>query len=200
MSNFFNPSISFIQDKVALLRKFYPGHEIVCAGGAVRDILCNKPVKDLDFFLEGDASTLFRHSNLYSELCQELNHGCHTRDHVVLDMNKVSSNTKYGGYGSSELFVVEFPCGWRNYPIQLVFLPEGNVRKEVFEKFDFGLTRVYCDERGVRAHPTFYHDQLNRRLTYYGSGWGCTSPERIARLREKYSDYRFVNKSGERLA
>jgi hypothetical protein len=205
-----NPTIAQIQSKVAFLNRVLPGHEIVAAGGVLRDIILGKPIKDIDFFISGGPSDHFEKA--WEPLKREFACGHHTRDRAYVGCENLSGSGGFSsGYGGrhedapalmtvsddsySAFWVAEYFDGWYGYPTQLVYVFDGEVRTEVFEKFDFALSRVWADATRLRWSPEFASDRDNKRLTLFDSGWGKTAADRVARLREKFSDYRFVNRS-----
>lgn len=199
-----NLSIDFLQSRVAWLRKLHPGRTVICAGGAPRDLLNRKPVKDLDFFIQGDAGDFW---NVYEELCKEFmvdrgygygkgdTQKAASKDFVGCDMENLTlfCGSGYGrGPNYAGFWTVEFTLGWRGYPVQLVYVKNtDDVQTDCMERFDFGLTRLWLDDRRLRLTHDFHDDANNRRLTFYGSGWGETSEDRLKRIRAKYSDWKF---------
>jgi len=196
-------TIKHLQSRVEWLNRAMPGVSIVCAGGAPRDILNGRPVKDLDFFIEGLAIDFWE--SLYPKLKKEFSIGRHGKGETGPHPNILTAGGKGGGYGSSysNFYTVEIPSGWFNLPCQFVIVPPcpaaPDLRAELMTKVDFGLARVWCDATRLRGTPEYWADSLHKRLTFFGSGWGATSPERLARIREKYADYRFCNRSGAAL-
>ncbi len=134
-----------------------------------------------------------------SEIYQEYFDGCealsslwHSPWNATGDAMDISNEKGYS-YGAFTL--VDFPCGPRAFPIQLVFIdmdPVENVR----DHFDFGLSQIWVAENKVRTLPQFWQDHYRQVITYLPSKepvlqrrW--SSRNRVERLKEKYPDWRF---------
>lgn len=209
-------TIEQIQGCVGRLNKLLPGRQIIAAGGCIRDVLLKKPVHDLDFFIAADAPHDF-FEKLYEPLEKEFGVGWHNMDGFRQKGFDVVGTSKhsgcYGGGGTKykdDFWVAEYQNGWYGFRTQLVFIPAialgsdnewvyEDPRKEVMTKFDFGLCRVWADAHRLHVGAEFRSDADQRRLTFFGSGWGSTSIERIAKLRAKFPDHRFTNRSGKPL-
>lgn len=195
-----NLSIPYLMECVGVLKKLSSQRNpaIICAGGAIRDLICGKPVKDLDFFIEGDP---WDHEDLEDEVGRlfgtQRTHRDVKSDAGVSGMPQVRCVTKMSKseYGSEEggIMVYEISPGFRCYPVQLIFHSEDDVRVEAEHGFDFGICRAWCDERRLRLTGAFHEDRDNQRLTLYHSGHPSrqTKQDRIDRLREKFAGWKF---------
>jgi hypothetical protein len=207
-----NPTIEQLQSKIDKVQRHLKGRSAIIAGGALRDIILGKPIKDIDVFIEGGGP--FEHfDELHEFLFHEFVLGVRKSDGLAWNLKQEVLSTRRG-YANNTIpkaipgmtsepaatdyanfWVVEYPVGWYGYPVQFVWLTDSDPRKEVFEKFDFALCRVWLDSRRLRWSPEFAADRESKRLTLFDSGWGSTAPDRVERLRAKFSDYRFVNRS-----
>jgi hypothetical protein len=180
-------TVAQLQTCVTKIRRCHSDREVVIAGGALRDIICGKPIKDIDIFIQGTMPDHYC-SGLHYRLEEDFALGTHDSDYEIFAASPLST---YGGY--SDFWTIEYPVGWFGLPVQLVYVDTQDLRADLMECFDFGLSRIWCDERRLRWTSEFEFDRANKRLSFYGSGWGQTSPERLARIQAKYSDYRFRN-------
>ena len=123
----------------------------------------------MDFFIRGYACDFFE--NAYGPLRKEFAVDEYPHSHPKSDKAKLRSAHKdalkdynecfmevlselsggYGGCSYNDFWTVEFSCGWRNYPVQLVYLRDtDDIRAECMDNFDFGLTRCcLCDCRSI---------------------------------------------------
>ena len=133
----------------------------VIAGGALRDLDNDRPVKDVDIFF-----TAIDHHAWYktvNRVCGELE--------VALDMSNKSNKDEYrqrggvitgGGVFSYKGFVFEL-IG--NDPRKYEY-PRGEVSHEIVDTFDVGLARISADETGrVIKTDEYLHDQVYKQFT-----------------------------------
>lgn len=145
-------------------------------GGAVRDTLCQRPVKDIDFYVD---YAEMRGSRIHMEW---LKSGDVAYDHQYL-------------WG-----VEDDAYEYAGYPVQLMVNQRGISPLAVLHKFDIGLCMCAIDTEGnLYTTPEFSTDRANSTLTIYRHGWGETGVQKhVERLKKKYVGWRVVrNDLGE---
>jgi hypothetical protein len=189
------------------INQCFPEAKVVIAGGAVRDVLNHKQVKDIDAFIQMD------HSLDDERLHQQWWRGCEElacRYHcswsapdwerralkdILAEGEPLEQARNSKGYGYGAFSLVDFPTGPFMHPWQLVFIdidPEVNVRHH----FDFGLSQCWVTPNQLRMTPAYWKDHFHRRITYTPSVEPCevrreSSRHRLLRLREKYAGWEF---------
>jgi hypothetical protein len=209
-----NLDIAKLQRVAAQLKEVVPKHSLMIAGGAPRDILNGRPVKDIDVFigLDGDHSQM---ANDWLEICMDVlklypQHSEQQYERADAAGNKrlvwhqhQGSYEASGalnlinakGYSYGAFSLVEFQQGPYCHALQLVFIdmdPVENVRNH----FDFGLSKVWVTPNQVRMDKAYWHDHFGQRITYLNSTEPneqrkLSSVERVKRLRQKYAGWRF---------
>lgn len=194
-------------------------HSLVIGGGAPRDLLNGRPVKDIDVFigLEGAdeemAGDWFDICTSVGELWPQIvkrRYDIWTPEGVKRGKWCQSADTWLGsnrgenpmlclrnakGYSYGAFSLVEFPVGPYCHSLQLVFIdidPVENVRNH----FDFGLSKVWVTPSQLRMDKAYWHDHFGQRITYLNSTEPNeqrrqSSVDRLGRLRTKYAGWRF---------
>ena len=153
------------------------GWNAIIAGGAVRDTYHERPVSDVDIFVEE------------SEIMLKMNDSDYGSDKWIDYWKKMfnfseAKNDKIKYFGDGYVFHVldndicavwEIRKGLKKY--QVILLRQ-DPRTYVSEKFDFGICRAYCDGRKLHFTNEFLQDSLNNTITLY--------PENLS---EKQIDY-----------
>lgn len=185
-----NLTIPKLQALCGTVARCFPEGIVRIAGGALRDLLHDKPVKDIDVFIclqntEGDGG--------WYDGCHELGQILHcefqTSGTDCLDLR----NSEGYSYGAFRL--VDYPTGLHWHPVQLVFIEEHPV-DNVKNHFDFGLSQVWCSENTLRMTPAYWFDHYNHRITYLQSTEPneqrrLSSKQRAERLKLKYQGWKF---------
>jgi hypothetical protein len=201
-----NLTIPRLQKACKEVNECFPQAKVVIAGGAVRDVLNGKPVKDIDTFIQLDPS--LPEEKLYEAWytgCVELASryycdwsgdfaGRHDKG-ILADGEPLEQLSNRAGYGYGAFSLVDFPTGPFMHPWQLVFIdidPEENVRHH----FDFGLSQCWVTPEQLRMTSAYWQDHFRRRITYTPSREPNeqrleSSRGRLERLREKYADWEF---------
>lgn len=180
--------LGYLQSLSYEVRQLFGGEAII-AGGAVRDTVTGKPVKDIDIFvmLTSDDD---KASEKFAIACEKL-------------------AKKLGG----ELEIdssPEFYCG--QLDLARVTVKEEGEPDEIYEiigiwneypdndvhDYDFGLSQMFVTSSGLFMTPAAAKDLQNKTITYMHAGKmrdhdnRLRSKRRLARLRAKYSDWTFV--------
>jgi hypothetical protein len=185
--------------------------DIIIAGGAPRDILHDRPVKDIDMFvmLDKEEGNLDLGPNGQHVAIENQEFPRNVRFLAKALGGTMSHHATSSDYGD----IVDF-CEITNLPdlppIQIIGITERPL-EDLF-LYDFGLSQVAVNARGVLYTDAYMNDELNGRITYTPAiPWDqidahskLRSKKRLGRLREKYSageypdgihryGYRFTN-------
>lgn len=166
-STFFNTLDEIL--KIAI-RVF--GGKLMIAGGAVRDTLLNKPVKDIDIFIyddDIDADELLKDLALFDKLCHS------TTDYDSTD------KIVYGDSDQMTRLVDVSATKW-GIPIQLVFVKDLNKH---FDTFSVNLSKVKYSVEGLTMTREFINDFMLKQLTVNSP----VKPDYVDKISKKYSDY-----------
>lgn len=144
---------------------------VLVAGGAPRDILHNKPVRDIDIFVP----------DYYSGSVKSLISALRCVDVVYAQFN---ASNEYSKQGLRMSWLVTLPTGFHMYPIQLIAFAEEPI--EVVKQFDFGLCQVWIDGRRLGWTQKYSRDHDNQRMTYQENDGRSLSRKRLLQLQEKY--------------
>ncbi len=205
-------SIPKLQDFCGVLAKCFPRADIAIAGGAVRDILHNKPVKDIDCFIYLDPvkaqsrplDELITTWHCDEELYMQWYDGCSelaTKLYCEWQGKWHPEHRSLGlrndrGYSYGAFSLVDFPKGPHMHPVQLVFInehPFDNVKNH----FDFGLSQCWVTQAGLGMTSAYWADRERHRITYLRSKVEPneqrrkSSKERAVRLQAKYPGWTF---------
>ncbi len=171
-----------LQNLVTEIRRVYP--DAVISGGAPRDLLHGKPIKDIDVMTgqEVTARSLGRLADIVG--------------------------------GKFDVIEPQDPSGVEEFEFEIHFddgRPRLNVIdlnpfeiKDPLENlldFDFGLSQVAVTPSGIIHTPAYVSDALNGTITYMGDNgkeaWRIdSSAKRLQRLKLKYPRWEFVNCAG----
>lgn len=122
--------------------------DCIIAGGAIRDTLNNRPVKDIDVFIDA------RYKHAWNQWC---NHG-----------RRLGKNDQYAVSAMVD-DVYELPAGlsalgYDSLPIQLIFLRCAPT-EYVSDYFDFGICKTWYDGNHIHCHKDYLHDINNKAIT-----------------------------------
>ena len=165
------------------------GGEAIIAGGAVRDTVTGKPVKDIDIFVmltddDDKASEEFAIAcaKLAKDLGGELELDCSPESYGgQFDLARVTVKEEGAPDEIYEIIGI-----WEEYPDNDV------------HDYDFGLSQMFVTGRGLFMTPAAAKDLQNKTITYMHASTirdrdnRLRSKRRLARLRAKYSDWTFV--------
>lgn len=151
------------------------------AGGAVRDMILERPVKDIDVFLPEAVSP--------TKLDEALD-GLYSRATINSCDEYVYWNSEVGQTG--ELLPVDVTLP----PLNLIWLKSKASLDENLTRFDFGLCRAaYSLDRGLVASPEFVEDAAAHRFTvtcWRNAAQVHRTLERYRRIGAKYQGWPLV--------
>lgn len=165
------------------------GGEAIIAGGAVRDTVTGKPVKDIDIFVmltDDDDKASEKFATACEKLAKELG------GEVELDC----SPEAYGGQFDLARITVKEE-GEPDEIYEVIGIWEEYPDNDVHD-YDFGLSQMFVTSSGLFMTPAAAKDLQNKTITYMHAGKlrdldnRLRSKRRLARLRAKYSDWTFV--------
>jgi hypothetical protein len=135
--------------------------DAVIAGGALRDLILGREIKDIDVFAHanGNYDTPWTSAQLK---------GC--MDHY-LGPSKISINEAFAKACPAITGVVCAVEIWARYtlpnPVQLILTPFPVTLRSAVARIDFGLCRVAYDGKTLYRSPEFDYDAENKQFTLY---------------------------------
>jgi hypothetical protein len=180
-----------LQKIVCALREFAPG--CIIGGGAVRDTLLGRPVKDIDVFVQADPADL--RLPMIQQALGSLGFSEQWMIQQALGSLGFSEQRVVTGEYPDAL-IADFLMPDGHPPIQVITLGRDPV--DDVHHYDFGLSQCFVTPNGLFVTDKHTTDFLDRTITYTGSADTAIearrrSAKRLARLREKYSDFIFLN-------
>ena len=169
--------------------KFYP----VIAGGALRDTLLGKPVKDIDVFMVptyDDEITC----DYVIEFCKD--NDIHIDFLSAYEEDEVAK-TKLGIISTGKSFEYEGDMfETRKIVFNYIFMGKRISLYTILDTFDFGLCKIAMNiSKQIIVHPDFWEDALNKTLTLFRYRSDDRKLERIKRMTEKYYNYKLIDKT-----
>jgi hypothetical protein len=170
--------------------------DVIIAGGALRDIFHNKPIKDIDIFLccrdVQFAQSMGFHT--FEKFCSSVGFN---RTFDAPESDKYNKHLKpfkelhkiseYFKASSKISFVIENTANNIGYPVQLIGY-RGTV-EECIDHFDLTINQAWIDESGrMKATSEFRRDSFEKIFRNVGSN--RVKPDRLKRLKEKYPNFR----------
>lgn len=186
-------TIPQLQKHLTLVQECFKWSNCIIAGGAVRDVLNGKPVKDIDVFIDlcedPTAAALLLAERLY----------CTPKD-FIWD-NATGYGTMHSGYkstpgtGKGAFLVCDLPKGIGSCPTQLIFLADDPV-KNIHDTFDFDISQAWVTRYKVWTTPACRAAMVNKRITYCprekpNAQQRASSRDRLERLKVKYAGWAF---------
>jgi hypothetical protein len=172
-----------------IIRLRFP--DAVIAGGALRDTLLGREVKDIDVF----ASHPYGWSNAHDIISWTDWADRMLGPSYYVIHEGLAQEYSEGLYGV--VCAIEIDAAvTRPRPIQLIMLDTPVTLETVVERIDFGLCRVSHDGTTLFQHPDFVHDVNNRFFTLRRSENEAQydrSCRRFRRLNEKYPGWPMVD-------
>lgn len=149
----------------------------IIGGGAIRDTLLNRPVKDIDIFLNEDPDYCL------TAIVRSLNGTGQYTDRTPV-------NGEYTNLALADVPMKDLP------PVQLIFIERDPV--DDVHDYDFGLSQCFMTPKGICSTAYFASDFRMQRFTYMGSDKTDIkarkrSADRLQRMKLKYPTFTFIN-------
>lgn len=140
----------------------YPG--AIIAGGAVRDAVLMRPIKDLDVWVGLD-------------------------DYVETPTMKNNTSGSEYDSGSYVNAVFDDTKPWSPYPINVIVVRSAQVDVDkLLNEFDYGLCKIAYSSKGLHLTEHFRCDAFHKVMSF-GYPRGFTSPFRYEKLSMRYPDF-----------
>jgi hypothetical protein len=176
---------------LATVQTFFP--DAIIAGGALRDLIAEKPVKDVDIFISDlDMNADILNDGLLDKLATALGIKVLSkgdkpdRDYVMIDEDfKALKNEAFDGKVAQAITSSEYVDSdsvrsvyesFINYIVtvkynsvlyQLIFV-EAPTKQYVYNDFDFGLCKIFFDGNKLTITEEFWYDLENKQITFAG--------------------------------
>ena len=149
-------------------------HSIV-AGGAIRDSLLNKPVKDIDIFVPWHRDNVDKHVAAYANMGVWLTRNT---DRVTADDEK---------YPDQHIYVYNVPTlGF--VPVQIICDTRAKTRSSILANFNVGISQVYFDPiKNKIVKSRMFTKSLEDKIFYYRSK-NVYDAKYCMRIWDKYED------------
>lgn len=141
------------------------GVSIAFAGGCVRDLICKRPVKDLDLIVSFDdedteiAETI---ENTVVELDKLLRLTCKP----ARDEGRLHVDTSASSSSSEFLYTVwKYKEAFGMYPMDILFVTEP-IKDYIETEFDFAICQAWVGYGGLHTTRGFWRDYHAQTLTY----------------------------------
>lgn len=144
--------------------------DAIIAGGAIRDSFHDKPITDVDIFVginpkKNDEVNASYNSKKWLEYWFKMfNCNLDKNDDVTFFGGNASGGGTFAELDQNLLAVWQIRTAGKIY--QVILIKKDPVAY-VYENFDFGICRAYCDGRKMRFTAEFMQDSMNRTITLY---------------------------------
>lgn len=167
---------------------------IIIAGGAVRDALNGREVKDLDVYIQCGLDW----DKDPCDVAEEVESVIFTWNKQFFSKGKcLSEEIVDGGQGAYKGISIQTVWHWDHacgdLPLDLIFVnrdPSTVVKQE----FDFGICQAWVGHYGLKTHPAYWTDSLNRTITYLrptaSASLRVKSQEHAGRILTKYPGWK----------
>ncbi|HDR8931708.1 TPA: hypothetical protein QDA84_001734 [Burkholderia vietnamiensis] len=181
-------TIEALRELVQTGREVFGVNDLIIAGGAVRDTLNIRPVKDIDMFV-----SLARHTDVQEEMSEWFAHACgNIAAGLGVDGSQTFRETP-AEYGPLVDFC-EIPTTPFGVPLQIILIDDDPV--DDVHKYDFGLSQCFVTPNATFKTDAYLSDERRCRITYTPSAQDLAamlrSKARLGRLRSKYEFYECV--------
>ncbi|SOT39811.1 hypothetical protein [Burkholderia cenocepacia] len=182
-------TIEALREIVQTGREAFGVNDLIIAGGAVRDTLNMRPVKDIDMFV-----SLARHIDGDSEeMSERFARAC---GNIAACLGVDGSHTfraTPAEYGPLVDFC-EIPTTPFGVPLQIILIDDDPV--DDVHKYDFGLSQCFVTPNATFKTDAYLSDERHCTITYTPSAQYraamLRSKARLGRLRSKYEFYECV--------
>ena len=166
------------------LQTLYPS--AIIAGGALRDIICDNLVKDIDIYIRDDeGADINKIAALYGVEVVAGDKPPENRDYIILKQDfkaiKAGASVKYtkvdptyihqepnGQHSLLQSFItLIYDLKYNGELYNLMFI-EANPSEFVETDFDFGICKVHFDGHSLVVSDEFWYDYENKQLTISG--------------------------------
>lgn len=189
-------SMKNLRDLVSIARgAFDENDSLICAGGAPRDIITGRPVRDIDLFVRMPADDYAEYASDAFERC------CHALSGLLGADRKIKfyspSANPESGDDITDCADIKPLRGskFEGYTIQVIALDRDPV--DDVHNYDFALSQVFVTPNGHFCTGKHWHDLLSETISYVDiprSGASMLrSAKRLLRLRAKYAGWQFLN-------
>lgn len=183
-----NKNVDFI---AALLRIQKTIPSAIIAGGLIRDLYHDKPIKDVDIYVPLDAPDYNDEVSTCSRFFWN-------------DIFKLKSSNDYienmDGEGDEDYDSEDIGMVWeisaQNRLYNIIVVNEKPI-DYVEKHFDIGLCKVYCDGKKIRLTSEFLHDSRFKKLTIVSKNikqeeFARMMNYHVKKLKDKYPDHTLV--------
>lgn len=193
-------TIKDLQYLVGIARRTFPN--AIIAGGAVRDLVCGAPVRDIDLFVGTENPHDYEGEN--SRFAMFCDHFAYV---VNCEVEFDNSDPDYGNLLDLCRLISKTPLhpqslprhGWSGYNFDIVCIPDDPI--DDVPNYDFVLSQMFVTERGLFMTRAAARDLADNMLTFTpvilpDAFSVIRSRKRLERLRTKYPSRMLLNCAG----
>jgi hypothetical protein len=172
--------------------------EAIIAGGALRDLVNDKPVKAIDIFVS-DHNEVTVNGN-FGLILDSLEEFHHRLAKAIGDPNwsytvSRSAPEYLESMDDQVVEVLSFNAPGITLPVQVVVLKDASNPWEVLKRIDFGICQIGHNGKATLATPEYTIDKVNHSFTLCrceSKAQMARSMQRYERLSAKYPDWELV--------
>lgn len=168
--------VSILED----IKRLHPGCPCVLAGGALRDLVTDKPINDLDIFIYDPKDTR-KCINVGILKLKPVINNCY----VPPDERKGRISRAYKSNRSATEKV------YKGYEVNLVYMPEHFTAEDLIADFDFGICQIAFDGSNVIYTDAFESDIKNQTLTVISNSH--TRKKHTKKMQKKFPEYTLID-------
>jgi hypothetical protein len=185
--------LDHLRHHLDLAKKIFPSAYACVAGGALRDLDHDKPIKDIDIFLCCKYSPHYRSRHKYAKDPKTAPYS------YLADIQKIygravkSIGTKYGNVWKHNIELLNVVnIEHKPFPLQYIFYTNMEGRpgpSSLLSSFDINFCKILFDGKKIIRTPEYKEDRDNQTLTHTARSINTELEKRLARLRDKYPDH-----------